>query len=137
MYGLIMKNLRSKNGFLYKKQLKAIEKSRQKELVGIRINIPLSDCEVECLVYPSSMKGKTPVYFDIHGGGFAFGAVHDQDGICSYINKNTGTLVISCCYRLAPTYPYPTALNDVYDTINYFINNEVYNIDKDKIIIGG
>lgn len=122
---------------MYKRQLKEIEKSRRKELKGNKVIVPLEDCEFECLVYPSSSKGKTAVYFDIHGGGFAFGTVYDQDGVCSYINKRTGILVVSCSYRLAPAHPYPMPLNDVYAIIKYFINNNAYNIDKNRIFIGG
>lgn len=97
----------------------------------------LNDCELECLVYPSSVNEKTPIYFDIHGGGFAFGTIYDQDSVCSYINKRTGMLVVSCCYRLAPAYPYPAPLNDVYDIIKYFMNSTNYSIDKSRVFIGG
>ncbi|WP_344767001.1 alpha/beta hydrolase [Aeromicrobium panaciterrae] len=53
-----------------------------------------------------------PVILYVHGGGFTAGAPELFDQACDHLARETGAVVISPRYRLAPDYPHPAAVND-------------------------
>ena len=47
-------------------------------------------------------------------------------------------LTLCCLSRLAPEYPFPAGLNDVYDTLKWAISNaEALSIDSSRIVMAG
>jgi acetyl esterase len=48
-----------------------------------------------------------------HGGGFAFGSIDESDNFARALAAETGCIVASIDYRLAPEHKFPTAVNDV------------------------
>ena len=50
------------------------------------------------------------LYF--HGGGFVIGGRDSHDTICRRLARDSGRLVISAEYRLAPEHPFPAAVED-------------------------
>jgi acetyl esterase len=52
----------------------------------------------------------TIVFF--HGGGWVFGSVPLYDAQCKRLRDDTGAVVLSIEYRLAPEHPYPAAVED-------------------------
>lgn len=55
-----------------------------------------------------------PVLLFLHGGGWVTESVDTYDRVCSSMAKDTGHLVISVGYRLAPEFPFPVGLEDCY-----------------------
>jgi acetyl esterase/lipase len=55
------------------------------------------------------------VYLHIHGGGWTIGAPDLHDGDLSRVARETGLVVASPEYRLAPEHPYPAAPDDCED----------------------
>jgi acetyl esterase len=53
-----------------------------------------------------------PVLLYLHGGGFTVGTSEDTAYITSRIAAETGMLVVSVNYRLAPEWPFPAGLDD-------------------------
>lgn len=49
----------------------------------------------------------------LHGGGFVVGGLDSHDDICAEIADQTGLLVISVDYRLAPEHRWPAQIEDV------------------------
>jgi acetyl esterase len=70
------------------------------------------DSEIPIRVYRP--EGETPfptvVYF--HGGGFVSGSLDSHDAVCRYLARESGCVVVSVEYRLAPEHPFPAAVED-------------------------
>src|ERR1700733_10018965 len=76
------------------------------------------------------------VYF--HGGGFVFGNLDTHDAVCRAIAKESGAVVISVDYRLAPENKFPAAVDDSYAaTVWVAANAERLGIDAHRIAVGG
>lgn len=108
---------------------------------GEWMKVPARDgYEIPVLIYKpkNTYTEKRPVYFQIHGGGFATGHPLTNDFECTLYNDRLDILVVSIDYRLAPEYEFPCGLEDNYDVIKYFYNNaDEWNIDTDRMAVGG
>jgi len=114
------------------------EKVTRLKLKGEKITVKCRDCGIDVYHYKPERTGNAPVMFDLHGGGFIFGHAAAQDAFCDRIRNILNIHVITVNYRLAPEFPYPAALNDVYDVLKYFYENaEKYGIDKDNMAVCG
>ena len=51
-------------------------------------------------------------FLHIHGGGWTFGAPDQYDANCQRIARETGALVVSAAYRLAPEHRWPVQRED-------------------------
>lgn len=58
-----------------------------------------------------------PVVINFHGGGFTMGSHTDDARWASTVNANVDAVVVSVGYRLAPEYPFPTAVQDGVDAV--------------------
>ncbi|HEX4434618.1 MAG TPA: alpha/beta hydrolase, partial [Acidimicrobiales bacterium] len=55
----------------------------------------------------------------IHGGGFVIGSVDAEHAGGALIAMDTGAVLVSVEYRLAPEHPYPAAVHDCYAALTY------------------
>ena len=55
-----------------------------------------------------------PILLFFHGGGWVTDSVENYDRVCSRMAQDTGHIVISVEYRLAPEYRFPIGLEDCY-----------------------
>ena len=77
---------------------------RDRELPGASGPIPMR-------VYrPLEPAGGVVAYF--HGGGWAVGSIDSFDTVCRALANESGAIVGSVGYRLAPEHPFPAALED-------------------------
>ena len=53
-----------------------------------------------------------PLIVFFHGGGWVLGDLETHDSICRFLAPNTGAVVLSIDYRLAPEHPFPAAVED-------------------------
>lgn len=99
------------------------------------IAIPASDTSLQVRIYrPSAGPLPTLVYF--HGGGFVIGPESYDIPLRSLTNK-AGCVVVRVTCRLAPEYPYPTAVEDAYAAALWLKDNaSQLNIDS-RIAIAG
>ena len=79
-----------------------------------------------------------PVVINFHGGGFTLGRATDDARWATRVAELAGAVVASVDYRLAPEFPFPTAIEDGVDAILYIIRHaeELY-LDPDRIAISG
>ena len=66
---------------------------------------------------PDRPADRTVVY--LHGGGFVFGALRMGDWLCGNVAVNTGAVVVSVDYRLAPKHKFPAAVEDAYAAVSW------------------
>ncbi|KAM8927017.1 arylacetamide deacetylase-like 4 isoform 1-T1 [Pelodytes ibericus] len=85
---------------------------------------------------PSAGGRKGILFF--HGGGWMFGSIGSYDVLCRYIATETGSVVVSVGYRLAPDHRYPAQFEDCLNAAIQFLKtaNE-YGVDSSSIIITG
>lgn len=78
------------------------------------------------------------LYLNIHGGGFVQQHAVWDHALCAIMAKEFRCAVLDVDYRLAPEYPFPAALNDCYDVLQWVYDHaEELDVDPDKIVIGG
>ncbi len=76
------------------------------------------------------------VYF--HGGGFVSCGLDTHDNICSRLAAQTGSLVVSVDYRLAPEHPFPAGVNDAVAAVRWLHAHAVQlGVDGARIAVAG
>lgn len=102
---------------------------------------------IKAHVYRSSSASSTsatkpaPVLINLHGSGFLI-PLHGSDGpFCRQISQQTAYTVLDVQYRLSPEHPFPAALHDVEDVVNWVLrpNNDDgnYHFDPSRIALSG
>lgn len=104
------------------------------KITGIDYEIP-----VRIFLPPDTSKDKPRrVLIFFHGGGWVIGNIDSYSNLCNNMARQTGCLVVSVDYRLAPEYPFPCALEDCYTvTREIFMDSSLFGVDKDDITIIG
>lgn len=87
-------------------------------------------------VYTSSAPSPSPVLINLHGSGFVLPHHGSDDAFCRQISQQTKCTVLDVRYRLAPEYPFPAALNDAEDTINYVLGRP-HEFDRSRLSLSG
>jgi acetyl esterase/lipase len=78
------------------------------------------DPDVGVRVYrPKDHSGPGPGVLMIHGGGFIIGNVESEHASAAMTAMQTGAVVISVEYRLAPEHPFPAAVHDCYSALRF------------------
>ncbi len=86
----------------------------------------------------STRSGLLPAMVWIHGGGFIMGAPSENDIFCLSFVENTGCLIVSPDYRLAPEHPFPAGPEDCYAALNWLADShKELGIDPELIGVGG
>ena len=81
--------------------------------VPVRIYWPLN----------TDQKTNLPMILFIHGGGFVSGDLDTHDVLVRAIANGVQAVVVSVDYRLAPEFPFPAPLEDVYVSLQWMIEN--------------
>lgn len=82
-----------------------------------------ADIKLRTYLPDKSSKGDAPeglpamLYF--HGGGFALGDLDGEDRTCRSLCVGRRIVVVGVDYRLAPENPYPAALDDSWDSLDW------------------
>ena len=95
--------------------------------------------EIPLRVIPPAGGAEKPrgVYLHIHGGGWVLGAADLQDPMLERIADNTGQVVVSVEYRLAPEHPYPAGPDDCESAAAWLTRNAMREFGTDVLTIGG
>ncbi|WP_457392622.1 alpha/beta hydrolase [Roseateles sp. P5_E1] len=68
---------------------------------------------------PRDAAGALPVALYFHGGGFVLGDLESYDAVCRQLCADSGVMIVSAAYRLAPEHPYPAAIEDSYAALGW------------------
>ncbi|KIX10178.1 uncharacterized protein Z518_01259 [Rhinocladiella mackenziei CBS 650.93] len=104
------------------------------------ITIPSRDAgrTIPCrILRPQNGKPVKAVFLHIHGGGWVLQDERSQDPYLQGIANQTGTLVFSVGYRLAPEHPFPAGPNDCYDAVEWLVDNAESKFGAPLGFIGG
>jgi len=74
--------------------------------------IPGPGGELPIRVYRPEGETPFPTVVFFHGGGFVTGDLDTHDALCRYLTRESGAVVVSVEYRLAPEHPFPAAAED-------------------------
>lgn len=101
--------------------------------VPTRIYLPAED-----VAFQEEKDHAVPVLLFLHGGGWVTESVDTYDRVCAAMAKNTGHIVVSVGYRLAPEHPFPAALHDCYAVAKaLFANRFLLNTNAESITLIG
>lgn len=86
----------------------------------------------------TKVEGKQAAFIVAHGGGGVFGSAKEEKPFYDRCAIDYGCTVFNVDYRLAPEHKIPTGTKDFLVAVKYIIEHaEEYNIDTDRIVIGG
>lgn len=77
------------------------------------------------------------VYLHVHGGGWVFGSIWEQDLMLWSIARHAGVAVVSVGYRLAPEHPFPQPVEDVDAALGWLIAHAESEFGTDRLLVGG
>lgn len=100
--------------------------------------IEINSEKIPVRIYTPEGGAKLPIIIYSHGGFWIGGNLDTCDSICRKLSQNTKAIVISVDYRLAPENPFPAAVNDVYNILQWTLKNAgSINWDEKHIAVAG
>jgi acetyl esterase len=102
------------------------------------LDIPGPDARLPLRLYvpPGDAPFRTIVFF--HGGGWVVGDLDGADVDCRCLCLDTGSLVVSVGYRLAPEHPFPIAPGDCYAALDWVARNaDSLGADSARLVVAG
>lgn len=87
---------------------------------------------------PAAAPAKAPCVLYFHGGGFMKGDLDSSDTVAWGLAQETGAVVVSVDYRLAPEHTYPAAFDDCFSVLEDVARNAGrYGVDPARIAVSG
>ena len=81
---------------------------------------------------------RAPGVVMIHGGGFVIGSVETEHGGAAAMAIDSGAVVVSVDYRLAPEHPYPAGVHDCYAALTYLhAEADALGVDPARVALAG
>lgn len=79
---------------------------------------PSGDVPIRVYTPPGS-ENERPVVVYFHGGGWVIGNIETHDGVCRDLSADSGTVIVSVDYRLAPEHRFPAAVDDSFAALEW------------------
>lgn len=99
---------------------------------------PGGDVPVRLYWPPESDGTPLPVVMFFHGGGWVVGDLDSYDNDARRHAVGSGALVVSVDYRLAPEFPYPAAVDDVWAATQWVsAHGDELGIDPKRLAVAG
>lgn len=70
-------------------------------------------------VYRPRAAGPHALVLYFHGGGYVLGDLDGYDSVCRQLCEDSGAVVASIDYRLAPEHPFPAAIDDAWAALQW------------------
>ncbi|MFT7490709.1 MAG: acetyl esterase [Pseudohongiellaceae bacterium] len=79
-----------------------------------------------------------PVCVFYHGGGMVIGSLDSYDTLCRQLSVQSGCIIVSVDYRLAPENKFPAAVDDAYAALDWVSQHtDTFNGDNKHLMIAG
>jgi acetyl esterase len=86
---------------------------------------------------PDADRTRPAVAF-FHGGGWVFGDIDTEDGLCRSLANASGAVVASVGYRRAPEHPFPAPLEDCLAAVRWLRASAAdLGVDRDRLAVAG
>lgn len=97
-----------------------------------------NDEEIRIRIYTPHGQGPFPLFIYYHGGGWVIGSIEMTDASCRMIANQTGRIVVSVDYRLAPENKFPVPVEDCYAALQWVHEHSAdINANASNIAVGG
>ena len=98
-------------------------------------DIPVKGGNIHLRIYtPKTGAASFPVIVYYHGGGFVIADLDVYDASAKGLSEQTGAVVVSVAYRLAPEHKFPTAHEDAYAAYLWAVKNAAFIKGDPKMI---
>ncbi len=74
-------------------------------------------------IYTPRERGPHALVVYYHGGGYVLGDLDGYDNVCRQLCHDSGTVIVSVDYRLAPEHPFPAAFDDAWAALKWAAAN--------------
>jgi acetyl esterase len=102
------------------------------------IVIPVDGAQLLARVYAPAVNGPLPVLVYFHGGGWVIANLNTYDASARALANRSGRIVVSVAYRQAPEHPFPTPMNDAYESFEWVkANAAAIGGDPADVAVGG
>ena len=94
---------------------------------------------VPCSIFTAKRRSAhCPLFINVHGGGFVRPHLERDSIMAAMIADAIGGMTLDIDYHLAPEYPYPAAVNEVYEIACYaFSRLQEWDVDEKRVSMGG
>lgn len=90
------------------------------------------------IFFPRGKERSKRILIFFHGGGWVIGNIDSYTTVCANMANQTGHVVVSVDYRLAPEYKFPTAPEDCYAvTKEIFMDASLFDVRQEDITLIG
>lgn len=90
------------------------------------------------IVRPSNVKGKTPVFMFIHGGGWILGDFPTHERLVRDLVAGSGSTAVFVNYTPSPEAHYPVAINEIYAATKWVAaHGDDINVDSSRLGVAG
>ena len=87
---------------------------------------------------PAGATDPCPLFVFYHGGGWVCGSRHSYDTLCRLLTQESGCVVASVDYRLAPEHPAPQPFEDCYAATQWLAaHGAEIGADGSRLAVGG
>jgi acetyl esterase len=87
---------------------------------------------------PEGADAVRPLFVWFHGGGYTCGSRESYDAVCRLLTRESGCVVASVDYRLAPEFPAPAPFEDCYAAFEWLAAHAAeLGADPSRIGVGG
>ncbi len=94
--------------------------------------------EIPVRVYRPAGAGPLPGVAYFHGGGWVIGSIHSFDTVCRKLANESGAVVASVGYRLAPEHAFPAPLEDCAAATRWLLGEGAQiGVDPERLAVAG
>lgn len=101
---------------------------------------PATSRPIPCRLYEPALPASSPrpVLIYMHGGGGVLGDVESYDDLMAWISFHCDLAVVFPEYCLAPEYPFPSAINECHQVVNWVADLAAnWNLSRERLLLAG